>query len=186
MLRSFAFYVVALIAFAGPIAAQSSRNPFGVADVADPFSPRVQQLAKQVWLKGDASDQNAPQWAPHETQGEGRGLDGEWYGRWAVGTAGSARIKVVGDTLFALYTDHAGSMTGRTWLLEARLLDGGQLVGSWVQVGNPRDTGPFIGRIVDDERIDGVWSWNGRERWDFRRRLGARAIAVDDGPDRSR
>ena len=25
--------------------------------------------------------------------------------------------------------------------------------------------------IVDDERIDGVWSWDGRERWDFRRRL---------------
>jgi hypothetical protein len=65
----------------------------------------------------------------------------------------SARLKIVGNTLFALYTDHAGSMTGRTWLLEARMLGGGQLVGSWVQAGNPRDAGPFIGRIVDDERM---------------------------------
>ena len=123
---------------------------------------------------------------PQETQGEGGGLDGEWYGRWAVGTAGSARLKIVGNTLFALYTDHAGGMTGRTWLLEARMLDGGQLVGSWVQVGNPRDTGPFIGRIVDDERIDGVWSWDGRGRWDFRRRLGAKATAIDSAPSRPR
>jgi hypothetical protein len=98
----------------------------------------------------------------------------------------SARLKIVGNTLFALYTDHAGSMTGRTWLLEARMLGGGQLVGSWVQAGNPRDAGPFIGRIVDDERIDGVWSWDGSGRWDFRRRLGGKSTNVDSTPSRPR
>jgi len=78
---------------------------------------------------------------------------------------------VIGDRLFVLYTDHSGSMAGRSWLLEAKIVLGGRLIGSWVQVGNPNDTGPFVGRIVGDERIDGVWSWDGRERWDFRRRL---------------
>lgn len=62
-------------------------------------------------------------------------------------------------------------MTGSTWLLEAAMEPGGRLVGRWVQVGNPRDTGPFIGLIVDEERIDGVWDWSGRSRWDFRRKL---------------
>jgi hypothetical protein len=52
-----------------------------------------------------------------------------------------------------------------------RPFPGGQFVGSWIQIGNPNDRGPFVARIVDHGRIDGVWSWDGRGRWDFRRRL---------------
>jgi hypothetical protein len=40
-----------------------------------------------------------------------------------------------------------------------------------VQLGNPRDTGPFIGLIVSPERIHGIWSPRMTDRWDFGRRL---------------
>jgi hypothetical protein len=151
--------------------AQATRNPFGVEDLVDPMNPAVQQLADKVFLRGDADDRNAPQWAPVATMRDGGDLDGEWFGRWALGTAGSARVKVIGDRLFALYSDFAGGMSGRSWLLEAQMLSNGQLIGSWIQLGEPNDRGPFVGRIVDGERIDGIWSWDGLHRWDFRRRL---------------
>jgi hypothetical protein len=151
--------------------AQETRNPFGVEDLVDPMNPAVQKLAAKVFLPGDADDRNAPQWAPVATMRDGGDLDGEWFGRWASGTAGAARLNVVGDRLFALYTDFAGGMSGRSWLLEAQMLPHGQLIGSWIQVGDANDRGPFVGQIVDGERIDGIWSWDGRHRWDFRRRL---------------
>ncbi|HEY7269985.1 MAG TPA: hypothetical protein VH951_09175 [Dehalococcoidia bacterium] len=173
MLKFIFLFVGALLALAGPVEAQGVRNPFGVPDVVDPVNARVERLAAQISLSGDASDPNAEQWAPKPTTvGQSIGLEGDWYGRWAAGTLGMARIKVVGSRLFALYTDYSGSMSGKTWLLEAEMLGNGRLVGSWVQVGYPSDTGPFIGLIVSDERIDGIWSWDGRERWDFRRQLG--------------
>ena len=68
-----------------------------------------------------------------------------------------------------LYTDDEGRLKGKTWLLEAVKEGKDRLVGRWVQVGNPKDTGPFVGLIVDDERIDGTWGSDAR--WDFRRKL---------------
>ena len=56
-----------------------------------------------------------------------------------------------------------------TWLLEAVKEGKDRLVGRWVQVGNANDTGPFVGLIVNGERIDGTWSED--RRWDFRRKL---------------
>jgi hypothetical protein len=153
------------------VRAEEVRNPFGAEDILDPVGTAVEQLAEKVSLPGDGADRNAPQWAPARAPRGGGRLDGDWFGRWTEGTAGTARVRVIGDRLFALYTDVAGHMAGRSWLLEAKLLADGRLIGSWVQIGNRNDSGPFVGRIVDDERIDGVWSWDGRERWDFRRRL---------------
>jgi hypothetical protein len=163
--------MLGLTAMPTVLQAQEFRNPFGVADVADPASPRILELASRASLPGNGEDRNAEQWAPKATVREGSGLNGEWYGRWAVGTNGKAKIRVVGGRLYALYTESSGSMAGRSWLVEAIMLGNGRLMGSWVQVGVPSDAGPFIGRIVDDERIDGIWSWDGQERWDFRRRL---------------
>jgi len=160
-----------IAAFTADAARAEARNPFGVEDLVDPVGIAVQELAEKVALPGDGADRNAPQWAPALAGREGGGLDGDWFGRWTIGTTGTARVKVIGDRLFAIYTDVAGHMSGRSWLLEAKMGAGGRLIGSWIQIGNPNDRGPFIGRIVDDERIDGVWSWDGRERWDFRRRL---------------
>ena len=160
--------VIAHTQFAGAL---SSRNPFGVLDVAAPDGPDILQLAARVQMPGDASDRNAPQWSESITPGNPDKLDGEWYSRWEAGTSGSAKIEVIGDRLYALYTNRSGRMAGKTWLLEAVIGPDKRLAGRWVQVGNTRDTGPFIGLIVSPERIDGIWSARMSDRWDFRRRL---------------
>ena len=153
-----------------PKSDRSVRNPFGVEDVSDPYGPDVRRLAAAVKLSGGSNDRNAEQWAP-ATVAETGALSGSWFSRWAAGTFGIAVIRVVGDKVFALYTNAAGAMSGKTWILEAVLESDNRLVGRWVQVGNPSDTGPFVGLVVSKERIDGVWNWRGTERWDFRRKF---------------
>jgi hypothetical protein len=147
------------------------RNPFGVEDVLDPYGPDVRRLAAAVRLAGGSDDKNAEQWAPGTVDEGAGGLGGAWFSRWAAGTFGVAMIRVVGDRFFALYTNASGPLSGKTWILEAVLESNNRLVGRWVQVGNPRDTGPFVGLVVNNERIDAIWNWAATERWDFRRKF---------------
>jgi hypothetical protein len=160
--------------------ARAERNPFGVADVENPLGEDIQKFAKGNWLSGGKNDRNAEQWVTSETGGKAGSLDGEWSGRWEEGR-GTAKVKTVKDRVYVLYTDDVGRLRNHTWLLEAAK-DGKRLLGRWVQVGNPNDTGAFVGLIVDDERIDGAWiSTDSRPadqevfapntRWDFRRKL---------------
>lgn len=151
--------------------ALSSRNPFRVADVPNPDGPDVMQLAARVQLPGGPDDRNAPQWVDEVTPGTPDRLDGEWSSRWAAGTSGTAKIEVVGNRLYALYSNRAGRLAGKIWLLEAVIGPDNRLAGRWQQIGNARDTGPFIGLIVSADRIDGIWSGRTSDRWDFRRRL---------------
>jgi hypothetical protein len=157
-----------------------TRNPFGVGDVENPLGEDIQKFAKGNWLSVGKDDRNAKQWVTTETEGKSGSLDGAWSGRWEEGM-GTAKVKTVKDRVFVLYTDHEGRLSGYTWLLEAAR-KGNRLLGRWAQVGNPNDTGAFVGLIVDDERIDGAWiSTNSRPadqevfapntRWDFRRKL---------------
>src|SRR5262249_40475363 len=125
--------------------AKDTRNPFGVADVYDPDGSDIKQLAARTQLPGGSNDRNAEQWVPQMSPGRADSLDGEWYSRWAAGTFGIAQIRVIGDRLFALYTDNEGRMAGKTWVLEAVIAKDKSLMGRWVQIGNARDTGPFIG-----------------------------------------
>ena len=145
------------------------RNPFGVKDVNDPYGEDVKQFAKKVTLTGGVNDKNAKQWVKKKTKGKPGSLDGDWSGRWEEGE-GVAKIKTLKGRVYVLYTDKEGPFKNITWLLEAvrEGKDRLRLVGRWVQVGNPRDTGPYVGRIVNDERIDGT---GGLGRWDFRRKL---------------
>ncbi len=151
--------------------ALSSRNPFRVPDVAAPDGPDIIQLAARIQMPGGPDDRNAPQWSDGITPGSPDVLTGEWYSRWEAGTSGSAKIEIIGDRLYALYTNRSGRMAGKTWLLEAVIGPDNRLAGRWEQVGNTRDTGPFIGLIVSPERIDGIGSSGMSDRWDFRRRL---------------
>ena len=164
--------LIAIVVAHSPLAiAMSQRNPFRVPDIIAADGPDITDLAARVQMPGGPDDGNAPQWSPAITPGSPDTLNGEWYSRWGTGTFGSAKIEVVGDRLFALYTDEVGRLTGKTWLLEAVIGNDKRLSGRWIQIGNPRDTGPFIGLIVSPERIDGIWSPNMSRRWDFRRRL---------------
>jgi hypothetical protein len=142
---------------------KKTRNPFGVADVEDPYGDDVKEFAKGVKLAGDDKDKNAEQWVDTETAGKADSLDGEWSGRWEGGS-GTAKVKVIKDRVYVLYKDDNAS-----WILEAVKEGKDRLVGRWVQVGNADDTGPFVGLIVNNERIDGTWGEGAR--WDFRRKL---------------
>ena len=47
-----------------------------------------------------------------------------------------------------------------------------RLVGRYMSAVEPRETGPWVGVIVDSERIDGQWQGiTGSGRWDFRRKI---------------
>ena len=151
--------------------ALSQRNPFRVPDIVAADGPDIVELAARVQMPGGPDDRNAPQWAQSIASGNPASLDGEWYSRWEAGTFGMAKIQVDGDRLFAIFTNSTGRMAGKTWLLEAVIGKDNRLAGRWVQIGNLRDTGPFIGLIASPERIDGVWSERMSDRWDFRRKL---------------
>jgi len=148
--------------------ADERRNPFGVADVEDPYGADIKQFAASVHLPGGEQDNNAAQWVTQETTGNAGALDGEWSGRWASG-AGTAQIKELRDRVYVLYTENEGRFKGVSWLVEAIKEGKDRLVGRWVRVENPKDTGPYVGLIVQDDRIDGTWGAG--ERWDFRRKL---------------
>ena len=165
LLAGLALLALAVTARAG----DQRRNPFGVEDVPDPYGEDVKQFAAAARLPGGPNDKNAAQWVRTVTEARTNGIDGEWAGRWEAGV-GVARIKTVRGRVYVLYTDKEGQFQGRSWLLEA-VREGNRLVGRWHQVGNPGDTGPYVGLIVNDERIDGMWGGGDGGRWDFRRRL---------------
>ena len=166
--------VGAALALSQAASAFESRNPFGFPDIVAPDGPDVMQLAARIQMPGGPDDRNAPQWAEDvAASGNRDSLNGVWYSRWEAGTSGSSTVRVIGDRLDATYTNQSGRMAGKTWLLEAVIGSDNRLAGRWIQIGNSRDTGPFIGLIVSPERIDGIWSARMSDRWDFRRRLPA-------------
>jgi hypothetical protein len=144
------------------------RNPFGLPDVKDPNGEDVKEFAKTVQLSGDDKDPNAKQWVPKASKGKANSIEGDWYGRWGAGD-GSAEIKIIKDRVYVFYKEANG-----TWLIDAALVDGKRLVGRYQGYidgkVNESDAGPFVGLVVNNERIDGVWG-TGTSRWDFRRKF---------------
>src|SRR6201995_1972831 len=163
--------LVAAVVCSQVASAFSSRKPFGLPDVISPDGRDVMQLAERMRMPGGPDDRNAPQWSEAVTTGRADSLDGTWYSRWDSGTSGTATVRVVGDRFYAMYSNLSGRLAGNTWLLEAIIFPDNRLAGRWIQIGNSRDTGIFIGKVVSPERIDGVWSPHLTDRWDFRRRL---------------
>jgi hypothetical protein len=148
---------------------EETRNPFNVKDVPDPDGDDVKEFAAKVKLAGDGKDANAAQWADKEVAGKASSLDGEWQSRWNGGGAGTdwidgtATVKPVGDRVYILYKDKTG-----TYLIDARREGKRRLVGRYLSLDEPTDSSPWVGVVVDDERIDGEWSMG---RWDLRRKI---------------
>lgn len=147
--------------------AEETRNPFGVKDVANPDGEDVQTFARAVKLSGKQADANAVQWVMRATPGDPALLDGSWSSRWGSGAGqqpvtGAATIRSVEDRVYIVYRDKTSA-----YLIDARRR-GDRLVGRYHNLALPGDTTPWVGKIVDNERIDGIWQ---QGRWDFRRRL---------------
>jgi hypothetical protein len=138
------------------------RNPFAVEDVQDPTGGDVEDFARSVTVAADpASDENALAWVTVATEGDG--LDGAWTSRWRTGQGawqqGVATVRVDGDRVFILYKNE------NTYLVEA-VVRGDRLIGRFAKVGEPSESSPWLGVVVDPYRIDGYWA---RGRWDLRR-----------------
>jgi len=149
------------------------KRPFGLAfEVPDPEGDDVKEFAATVKLPGDDSDWNAPQWCGKIHPGDRGSLDGLWEFRWISDTPGAgskrgiAQVKTVGDWVYIL----CGK--GKDGLIKARR-QGNRLVGGWFGVVSPgAKSRPWVGVIVNDERIDGAWTdGSARGRWDLRRNL---------------
>lgn len=152
-----------------PYDATGQRNPFGLADVAQPLGADVREFAKKTRLPGGKRDANAEVWNTQATAGSADSIDGQWEGRWNSTdspdswSAGQATIKTVGERVFILLSDG-----GSKYLIEARRGENERLAGRYVNLNDEGDSTPWAGRIIDSQRIDGKWTGG---RWDLRRKL---------------
>jgi hypothetical protein len=155
----------------------ATRNPFGLPDTPELDLDELNRFAKIIQLTGDHDDANAPMWVDDSTRPRAGSLDGEWGSRWHAGGGGTnwlygkAAVRTVNDRVYILYTD-----SNCTNLVEAICDSRGRLLGRWIVVGNGNAGGRFFGQIVNQGRIDGMWSEN-NARWDFRRKVSDR-VAV--------
>jgi hypothetical protein len=145
-----------------------TRNPFGVHDVPDPTGADVREFAISKEFIASPQDANAQAWTrldPHEQ----RSIEGEWWSRWNGGSLGldwkqgTARVRRVGNHVYLLF--HWADETQRG-LIEAELETNARLVGRYINLGNTEILRPWVGLIVDNQRIDGYWP---EGRLDFRR-----------------
>ena len=149
---------------------EGRRNPFNVPDVADPQGDDVRTFAAKVKLAGEREDANAWDWAPEPVAGRFASLEGEWSSRWGGGVAGdewfagTATVKVSGDRVFILYKDKTGE-----YLIEARREGPRRLIGRYADLRTGGGGSPWVGLVVNDQRIDGAWNLG---RWDLRRTIG--------------
>jgi hypothetical protein len=153
--------------------AEGARNPFGLPDVEHPFGPALKEFLQSTRIAGGDADDNATNWTAVAVSGASS-VDGQWASRWkdtGEWTAGRATIRTKGDRVYILYRDG-----GARYLFELRYGNNGanpqRLVGRYVNLGDEEDNGPWVGRIIGNDRIDGKWTGG---RWDFRRVIGTPA-----------
>ena len=154
----------------------SVRNPFGKEDVFNPNGKEVKKFASTVNLNGDEKDANAKTWNTKIFQGSPNLLDGEWESRWNRNAEPNswepipAQIKSVGDRIYILLQEAGGE-----YLMELGRVKKDLLVGRYMGLADSDDSSPWVGRIVNQQRIDGIWSGG---RWDLRRKLDIVASPV--------
>jgi hypothetical protein len=153
------------------------RNPFGVMDVPDPNDEEVTQFAGGAMLEGSAADENAAAWSTTDDGSRRHTIEGPWSSRWNGGAdptipgdaahkwkQGQAELRTAGERVYLYFDWDSGARQG---LIDARRDGPQRLVGKYINLGNPEITRPWVGRIVNDRRIDGRWT---EGRLDFRRK----------------
>jgi hypothetical protein len=116
------------------------------------------------------SDENATQWAAIANQTDFDSIEGKWESRWNGGSAydewstGNATVIMSREFVVILFEDK--NRSGVPYLIVARKEGQDLLKGRYVNLVDLHDSTPWIGKVVDNRRIDGEWR---RGRWDFRR-----------------
>ena len=152
-----------------------TRNPFDVMDVPNPNDQEVLEFASGAKLAGTSDDENAKAWTASSDRDQYGAIEGNWSSRWNGGAdptipadaadkwkQGQAEVKVAGDRLYLLFDWDNGARRG---LIDAHR-EGTRLVGRYINLTDPKVTRPWIGLIVNNQRIDGRWTGG---RLDFRR-----------------
>jgi TPR repeat protein len=150
----------------------SVRNPFMVKDVGEINYDDVRRFAASTSLSGSDKDENAEKWSqPKSSNEEAATIEGNWSSRWNVESAGKewkkgkAQVKGANDVYFILYENLGLSKDNGMYLIECKM-EKDLLIGKYVNLNKETDAGPWVGKIVNHDRIDGQWSLG---RWDFRR-----------------
>jgi TPR repeat protein len=150
----------------------SVRNPFMVKDVGEINYDDVRRFAASTSLNGSDKDENAEKWSqPKSSNEEAATIEGNWSSRWNVESAGKewkngkAQVKGANDVYFILYENLGLSKDNGMYLIECKM-EKDLLIGKYVNLNKETDAGPWVGKIVNHDRIDGQWSLG---RWDFRR-----------------
>jgi hypothetical protein len=156
---------------------QAKRNPFDVMDVPDPNDQAVMQFAGSATLDGSSDDVNAAAWGGTVGEANQPGtIEGHWSSRWNGGAdptiagdsadkwkQGQGEARMAGDRVYLYFDWDSGARKG---LIDAKREGPQRLVGKYINLTSPAITRPWIGRIVDDRRIDGRFP---EGRLDFRR-----------------
>ncbi|MBA3831145.1 MAG: hypothetical protein H0X34_04490 [Chthoniobacterales bacterium] len=154
----------------------AARNPFDVRDVPDPDGHDVTAFALTVEHQAAADDVNAPDWSSAGSGKKQESIEGDWSARWNGGAdptiagdtadkwkQGKGEVKIVGDRVYLLFDWDNGARTG---LIDTRRDGSNKLIGRYINLGDPSITRPWIGLIVNNHRIDGIFP---EGRLDFRR-----------------
>ncbi|BBO01461.1 MULTISPECIES: hypothetical protein [Bradyrhizobium] len=150
------------------------RNPFGTMDAPSPDDYEVMAYAATATLPGGAADGNAPAWAAIAAPSDP--LEGIWASRWNGGAdptiagdtaetwkQGRAEVRITGSRIYLRFDWDNGRRHG---LIEAAREGADRLVGKYVNLTTPAITRPWVGRVIDANRIDGCFPDG---RLDFRR-----------------
>jgi hypothetical protein len=159
----------------GDVSAQV-RNPFGVMDVPALNDDEVTQFAISTALEQSANNDNAKAWITPDGSSRYDTIEGKWSSRWNGGAdptipgdaahkwkQGYAEAGMADDRVYLLFEWDNGARKG---LIDARRERPQRLVGKYINLTNPAITRPWVGLIVNNERIDGYWT---QGRLDFRR-----------------
>ena len=142
------------------------RNPFNVMDVPAPNDEAVMDFAASATLAGAADDENAKTWCAVGEQPDD--VEGRWSSRWNGGAdptiagdaadkwkQGPADVKTVEGRVYLFFTWDDGARKG---LIDAQREGADRLVGKYINLTDPTITRPWIGLIVNNQRIDGRWT----------------------------
>lgn len=131
--------------------------------------PDVSNLMKKIDTLGSLNDPNDSIWFHEHSQEFTDELNGFWSTRWNGGIArdqwitGIGHLQVYGQYLYVITHDELSKVN---CLIAARRLDGDRLAGRYINLYVPREVPPWVGRIINKDRIDGLWL---QGRWDLRR-----------------
>lgn len=129
---------------------------------------QVVQFAEDVVLPETENDVNETQWGTVPGAENFKSIIGAWKTRWRYDQnenncwwSGHGEIRRDDEWFLIEFTDVTGQ-----YLIKAREdQSGGRLVGRYWGKFN-RDTSPWVGKIVNHRRIDGLWKYG---RMDLRR-----------------